>query len=87
MNKIFIAAALSVLLVTPALADDEAKCDEATMKLVNGQIAKLNIMKMRDQPIKIKASREMALARDAVKAKKLDECADHIETAKKILMK
>jgi hypothetical protein len=84
LKTFFAVAAVSVALAAPAFADDMAKCDEATMKMVHEAM-----MKDTDPAMKKDvdmAGEEMKMAEDAMKANKMDECSKHIMEAKKHMM-
>lgn len=84
MKTFFAATVLGFALAAPAYADDMAKCDDATMKMVMDAIKADT-----DPAMKAgvdKATAEMAMAGEAMKANKMDECSKHIGMAKESMM-
>jgi hypothetical protein len=84
MKTLFAATVLGFALAAPAYAADMAKCDDATMKMVMDAIKADT-----DPAMKAgvdKATAEMAMAGEAMKANKMDECSKHIGMAKESMM-
>jgi hypothetical protein len=92
MLKTFLAAAaLACALAAPAFADDMMKCDDATMKMMHDNMDKMAKDAMAKPTDAMKqgmamATKEMAMASDAMKANKMDECAKHLDMANKNMM-
>jgi hypothetical protein len=85
MLKFAIAAAVvGVFTVTPALADDMMKCDDANMMKMQKEIDADTNPKMKKQVDM--ANEEMKMASDAMHANKTDECAMHLNKAKEDFM-
>jgi hypothetical protein len=83
--RILLAAAVAAFaLATPALADDMAKCDDATMKMVDDAIKADTDPKMKNDVDM--ATKEMDMAMAAMKDNKMDDCSMHIGEAKKHMM-
>jgi hypothetical protein len=83
--RILLAAAVAAFaLATPALADDMAKCDEATMKMVDDAIKADTDPKMKEGVDM--ATKEMEMAMASMKDNKMDDCSMHIGEAKKHMM-
>ena len=81
LKTFFAVTAIAFALSTPAFADDMMKttCDDATMKMVAGAMAKDTDAKMAND-VKM-AGDEMKMAMDSMKANKMDECSKHIGMA------
>ena len=77
-------AFLGLALAAPARADDMAKCDDATMKMVNDAIKADTDPKMKDDVMK--ATDAMMMADKSMKDHKMDDCSMHIGEAKKAMM-
>jgi hypothetical protein len=83
--RILLAAAVAAFaLATPVLADDMAKCDEATMKMVDDAIKADTDPKMKNDVDM--ATKEMEMAMASMKDNKMDDCSMHIGEAKKHMM-
>lgn len=84
MLKIAIAAAcLASAFAMPVYAEDAMmmKCDDASMMKMQKQVDG-----MKDPMMKAKkemASQEMMMAKDSMKAKKMDDCKMHMDNAMK----
>jgi hypothetical protein len=80
MFKYAIAAAVAGLFaVTPALADEMMKCDDANMMKMEAMVKEANDPMMKKQMET--AMGEMTMAMDAKKASKMDECEMHLNKA------
>lgn len=81
---IFIASAFTL----PAFADDAMmanKCDDASMMKMQSSMDKMTDPMMKDK--KAMASSEMMMAKDSMKAKKMDDCKMHMDKAMKSMGK
>jgi hypothetical protein len=89
MLKITVAAAVLVsAFALPAFADDmmmAAKCDDASMMKMQSGIDGMTDPMMKDK--KEMASKEMMMAKDSMKAKKMDDCKMHMDNAMKSMGK
>lgn len=85
MLEITIAAAILVSAFTlPAFADDAmmaTKCDDASMMKMQTSMDKMTDPMMKDK--KEMASKEMMMAKDSMKANKMDDCKMHMDNAMK----
>ena len=85
MLKFAIAAAVAGLFtMTPAFADEMMKCDDANMMKMQKEIDADTNPGMKKQVDM--ANKEMKMAGDAMHAKKIDECAMHLNKAAKEFM-
>ena len=89
MLKSILAAAtisLATAAFSPSFADEMApvKCDTATMGMVNDAMKADTDPKMK--PAVDSAMKHMAMADDAMKANKMDDCSAQIGMAKKDMM-
>jgi hypothetical protein len=78
------ATVVGLFTITPAFADDMMKCDDADMMKMQKEIDADTNPKMKKQVDM--ANEEMKMATDAMHAKKMDECAMHLNKAKKEFM-
>ena len=87
MLKFAIAATVAGLFtIAPAFADEMMKCDDANMMKMQKEIDADTNPKMKKQVDM--ANEEMKMAGDAMHAKKMDECAMHLnQAAKEFMMK
>ena len=88
MLKITIAAAcLASALALPVYAQDAmmAKCDDASMMKMQTDVDAMTGPMMKEK--KEMASKEMMMAKDAMKAKKMDDCKMHMDNAMKSMGK
>ena len=76
-TSLIIAAILSAVAATPALAMD-MKCDDATMSKMNTEM-----MGMKDEAMKKDAMNHMEMAKTAMSEKKMDDCMMHMNAAQK----
>jgi hypothetical protein len=85
MLKSFLAVtALGLALAAPAYADDMMKCDHASMMKMDSMIkADTNPAMKKDTMM---ATKEMDIAKMAMKSHKMDECMMHMNMAKKDMM-
>ena len=80
MLKYAIAAAVSGLFtITPAIAQEMMKCDDANMMKMDMMVKEANDPMMKTQMEM--AMGEMTMAMDAKKANKMDECEMHLNKA------
>ena len=78
------ATVVGLFTITPAFADDMMKCDDANMVKMQKEIDADTNPKMKKQVDM--ANEEMKMASDAMHAKKMDECAMHLNKAAKDFM-
>lgn len=86
----FVAAAFAVAFIQPVFAQNSMKagnatmmkCDDASMMKMQGHMDA-----MTDPAKKDMAMKEMQMAKDAMKAKKMDDCATHMDGAMKAMSK
>ena len=80
MLKYAVAAAVAGLFtITPALAEEMMKCDDANMMKMDMMVKEANDPMMKTQMEM--AMSEMTMAMDAKKASKMDECEMHLNKA------
>ena len=80
MLKYAIAAAVAGLFsITPALADEMMKCDDANLMKMDMMVKEATDPMMKNQMEM--AMGEMTMAMDAKKASKMDECEMHLNKA------
>jgi len=80
MLKYAVAAAVAGLFtITPALAEEMMKCDDANMMKMDMMVKEANDPMMKTQMEM--AMSEMTMAMDAKKAGKMDECEMHLNKA------
>ena len=85
MLKFAVAATVvGLFAITPAFADEMMKCDEASMTKMQKEIDADTNPGMKKQVDM--ANKEMKMAGDAMHAKKMDECAMHLNKAAKEFM-
>ncbi|MDE1991279.1 MAG: hypothetical protein KGI75_02200 [Rhizobiaceae bacterium] len=85
-RSILIAAALAAATMpayaaTPMKAATTMKCDDASMTAVQAKVDA-----MTDATKKAAATKQMAMAQDAMKAHKMKTCVTHMENAQKTTM-
>jgi hypothetical protein len=85
LSRILIASVLGLGLTTYASAQEMMKCDDASMMKVQTELDAMTDPAMAQQ--KDMAMKEMAMAKEAMAAKKTDECTMHMENASKEMMK
>jgi hypothetical protein len=86
IRTILAATALSALVFAPAYADEMMKCDDASMMKVQAGVDEA----MKDASMKQQedmAMEHMDMAKKAMAAQKMDECAMHLDEAMKALKK
>ena len=81
------AIVLASISAMPVFAMDAmmAKCDDASMKKMQSQIDHMTDPTMKEK--KEMASKEMMMAHDSMKAKKMDDCKMHMDNAMKSMGK
>ena len=79
MLKYAIAAVAGILIITPTLADEMMKCDDANMMKMDKMVKETTDPMMKKQMEM--AMGEMTMAVDAMKASKMDECEMHLNKA------
>ena len=84
MIRAFLAATTLSTLVAPAFADEVMKCDEASMMKVQAGVdeARKNSSMEAQEDMAIK---HLEMAKEAMAAKKVDECVMHLDEAIKAL--
>ena len=84
MLKITVAAAiLASAFALPVYAQDAmTKCDDASMMKMQSHVDAMTDTKMKQM-----ASKEMMMAKDSMKAKKMSDCKMHMEKAMKSMSK
>lgn len=82
---ILAAAALGVFAIQPAFADGMPKCDDASMMKMQTDMDAMTDASKKDQ--KMMAMKEMDMAKDSMKAKKMDDCSMHMDKAMKAMKK
>lgn len=86
----FVAAAFAVAFIQPVFAQNNMKAGNATMmKCDDASMMKMqsHMDAMTDPAKKDMAMKEMQMAKDAMKAKKMDDCAMHMDGAMKAMSK
>lgn len=90
LKSTLLVAALAVAFIQPVFAQNSMKagdaammkCDDASMMKMQGHMDA-----MTDPSKKDMAMKEMQMAKDAMKAKKMDDCAMHMDGAMKAMSK
>ncbi|CAN5360814.1 hypothetical protein BH10PSE7_BH10PSE7_25450 [soil metagenome] len=86
IKSTLIAAVFAISFVSPAFADDMmAKCDDASMMKMQADMDAMTDASMKMQ--KDMAMKEMDMAKDSMKAGKMDDCSMHMDKAMKEMMK
>ena len=86
LKSALVAAALAVAFIQPAFAQDTMmKCDDASMMKVQTEMDAITDPAMKEK--KVMAMKEMAMAKDAMKANKTDDCMMHMQGAMKEMKK
>jgi hypothetical protein len=86
LRSTLVAAAFAIAFIQPAFAEDAMmKCDDASMMKMQTEMDAMTGAAMKKK--KDMAMKEMAMAKDAMKAKKTDECMMHMEGAMKAMKK
>ena len=83
-----VAVVLASTFALPAFADDAmmaTKCDDASMMKMQTSMDKMTDPMMKDK--KEMASKEMMMAKDSMKANKMDDCKMHMDNAMKSIGK
>lgn len=78
LKTTLIAASLAFAFISPALADDMMKCDDASMMKAETDI---NAMASATEEQKDTAMKEMAMAKEAMAAKDMEKCTEHMGMA------
>ncbi len=84
IKSIISAAVLAVALTIPAYADDMAKCDDASMMAMHSEMDAMTDPAMKEH--KEMAMNEMEMAKTSMNEGKMDDCAAHMDAAKKEMM-
>ncbi|AYG60986.1 hypothetical protein [Rhizobium jaguaris] len=82
LRSILIAAAFAAAGVVPAYAASAVKCDDASITALQTKVDG-----MTDQTKKAAATKQVAMAKDAMKAHKIKTCVTHMENASKGMTK
>jgi hypothetical protein len=86
MLKLTMAAAfLASAFAVPVYAASMAKCDETSMMKMQGDVDAMTDPAMKSQ--KEMAMKEMGMAKDSMKAKKMKDCSMHMDNAMKSMHK
>jgi uncharacterized protein involved in copper resistance len=80
MKITLVAAAFSAIFLQTAFADDMVKCDDASMMKMQTEMDA-----MKDDAMKADAMKEMDMAKEAMKADKMDDCTMHMDSAMKAM--
>jgi hypothetical protein len=78
LKTTLVAASLAFISISPALAEDMMKCDDASMMKAEADI---NAMADATTEQKDMAMKEMAMAKEAMAAKEMEKCAEHMGMA------
>lgn len=78
------AAILAIALSAPSYADDMAKCDDASMMAMHSEMDAMTDPAMKEH--KEMAMKEMEMAKTSMDEGKMDDCASHMDAAKKEMM-
>lgn len=78
------AAILVIALSVPSYADDMAKCDDASMMAMHSEMDAMTDPAMKEH--KEMAMKEMEMAQTSMNDGKMDDCAVHLDAAKKEMM-
>jgi hypothetical protein len=79
-------AAFAIAIIQPAFAQDTMmKCDDDSMMKMQTEMNAMTDPAMKEQ--KEMAMKEMDMAKEAMKAKKMDDCKMHMESAAKAMKK
>ena len=81
MLKFALLTAFAVSVAVPAFAMDDMKCDDASMMTMQTKIDA-----MTDKNKKDMAMKHMEMAKDSMKANKMDDCKMHMEETMKGMM-
>ena len=82
------AAAFAVLTIQPVFAEDAMKADDGMMmKCDDASMMKLQteMDAVKDESMKMMAMKEMDMAKEAMKADKMDDCTMHMDGAMKAM--
>jgi opacity protein-like surface antigen len=82
LRSILIAAVFAAAGIAPAYAASMAKCDDASIAALQTKVDA-----MTDQTKKTAATKQVTLAKDAMKAHKMKNCVTHMENAEKGMSK
>ncbi|UWM76480.1 hypothetical protein N1937_04345 [Rhizobium sp. WSM4643] len=82
LRSILIAAIFAAAGTMPAYAASMAKCDDASITALQTKVDA-----MADQTKKTAATKQVAMAKDAMKAHKIKTCVTHMENAEKGMSK
>ncbi len=76
------AAAFAILTIQPVFAEDAMmmKCDEASMMKLQTEMDAV-----KDESMKMMAMKEMDMAKESMKADKMDDCTMHMDGAMKAM--
>ena len=82
LRSIVIAAVFAVAGIVPAYAASAVKCDDASISALQTKVDA-----MTDQAKKTAATKQVNMAKDAMKAHKMKTCVTHMENAEKGMSK
>ena len=81
-SSLFAVTILGLAFITPAYADEMMKCDDATMMKMDDMIKADTDPAMKNDVDM--ATKDMEMAKTAMKDGKMDDCVTHLEQAKKV---
>ncbi|MDW5318517.1 hypothetical protein [Rhizobium sp. PL01] len=81
LKPVLAVAVLASLCAAPVYAMDAMKCDDASMMKMQADMDAMTDPAMMEK--KEMASKEMMMAKDSMKANKMDDCKMHMDNAKK----
>ena len=80
-----IAAAFILVAIQPVLAMDEMKCDQSSMMKIDSEIGAMKDSNMKAE--KDMAMKHMDMAKESMKANKMEDCKMHMDQAMKAMKK
>ena len=84
MSKFRLVAVLALAFAQPATANEMMSCDNSAMEMVQAAVDGADPSR-NDQ--KLAATKELAMARDAMKSNNLDDCSMHLANAMNAITK
>ena len=88
LRSTLVAAAMTIAFMHPAVAEDamksDMKCDDATMMKMQTEMDAITDPAMKEK--KDMAMKEMDMAKESMKADKMDDCMMHMDGAMKAMM-
>ncbi|HEV7323344.1 MAG TPA: hypothetical protein VGO04_32470 [Ensifer sp.] len=76
MLKSIATLALMAAFATPALAQQQVVCDEASIAKAEQQVAQIS-----DGSKKVESTKELTMAKDAMMANDMEKCTSHLDNA------